>query len=154
MHPNLRSEKRHNDKVTSIIRRMVPGDYEHFTEAHCPEMHALGINLFNAVSPPPEKVVAHMLGDTLSTRPSWVKEAWRANGEWVLVQDPGFGSQSADALWLVQAVDKPSDLWTRFEHHGIATDALFLTRQVKGKWLVAIQSSVLKDIQRKSHNTF
>lgn len=154
MHPNLRAEKRHNEKITSIIKRMVPGDYEHFTEAHCPAMQALGLHLYNAVATPPEKVVAHMLGDTLSTRPAWVKEVWRAGGEWVLVQDPGYGSLSPDALWLIQAVDKPSDLWTRFERHGITSDALILTRQVKGKWLVAIQSSVLKDIQRKSNATY
>jgi hypothetical protein len=153
MTPNLRADKVNDQKITSIIRRSVEGDYNHYADAWHPALKAVEIDLACAGSSFPQRVAGDFLAPTLSTRPPWVKAAMEAAGEWVLVIDDGMQSSSADALWLIQAVERPSHLLSLLENQGVATDALMMKRQVKGIWLVAIQSSVLKDIIKKSQRT-
>jgi hypothetical protein len=147
---SLRSDKRNDQIITTIVRRLIPGDYEHFTDASHPALENLGLGFSTAATCYPEKVVADFLGPTLSTRPPWVKMALEGAGEWVFILDSGFGSNSAANLWMIQAVERPVDLLARLERCGVETDALVMSRRVKGMWMVAVQATILKDVIKKS----
>jgi hypothetical protein len=152
MTPNLRADKRNEEKITTILRRTIGADFQHYTEAWHPAFQPLALDFSMAASSSPQRVVGDFLSPTLSTRPPWVKKAIEGEGEWVFVLDAGMQSTSADALWMIQAVERPSSLMELIESQGVATDALVMQRQVKGLWLVAIQASILKDVIKKSHH--
>lgn len=153
MTPDLRADKYNDHKVTTILCRLVEGSYSHYSDIEHPALSAVGIDLACAGSTFPQRVAGDFLAPTLSTRPPWVKAAKVAAGEWVFVLDDGMQSSSAGALWMIQAVDRPSHFLSLLESQGVATNALMLQRQVQGTWLVAIQSSVIKDIIKKSQHT-
>jgi hypothetical protein len=140
-------EKRQDAQVEAMLRRIIPGAPARIEHIDHPALHALGMDLANAmIAPAKEGAIATLFRSAaIPVRTKPFDQVTRNPGTWVLFVDRAFGQGSLDSLWCCCLVEDAGHWFSEVAKLS-PQDGTSLVKHHKGMHLLAISGGTLKSI--------
>lgn len=140
------------NRVLTILRRFIPGDYKALNEIDHPLLWEVGLDVASSrVLDPCKQALGLLLQPTLSSRHPLVKAILNQDGGWCLVIDSAMGGDTGASLLLCQVADSPHQTVKALECARRGTEGFILVRPVLDRFIVVVQASILKGVFKQRH---
>jgi hypothetical protein len=146
-------DPKRESRVLAILRRFIPGDFNSLEMIEHPLLDAAGIFFHESrILDPCPQAFSQLLQPTVSSRSPLIKDILATDGGWCLVIDPAMGGDTGSSLLLCQVADHPHQTLKILERGGRGTEGVMIVRPVLGRFIFAMQASILKGLLKTNHD--